>query len=616
VEDSIVIRGAKLHNLKNISLEIPHNKLTVVTGVSGSGKSSLVFDTIYAEGQRRYVESLSAYARQFLERMEKPEVDEIEGLAPPIAIRQKNTSRNPRSTVATSTELYDFLRLLYARVGRTYCPKCGQFVQRDTVDQVAQRVLAEPEGTRWYVLFPVRLPQKSAEMRDRLFDLRQRGFNRLYQDGRTFEFSTPESLLDIDFTRPLHVLVDRIVMSSGLRQRVVDSVEICYREAGEVIFEQAGAEPPRRLVFNEKFACKTCNIEFLTPEPRLFSFNNPFGACPRCQGFGNTLDYDFNLIIPDPTLSLDEGAIDAFVLIAEDYLENGTVYYYRPDFNPMEGFDLSAELEHIINTNLLGENQALLARVQNPLNMEMEVLNPEPQRDPGNMLTFFLPYAVTFLFYIVILSSASLMLSSITSEKQNRVIEILMTSITPMQMLTGKIIALGLAGLFQTIVWTTAGLLLLRVSGTTFSLPAEFQLPVSIIFWGAIFFLLGYAVYASLMAGAGALVPNLRESSQVTTILVIPMVIPLMMINPLIQQPNGTIAVVLSLFPLTAPVSMMTRLAGTQVPIWQILLSILLLAITAALVIRAVSGMFRAQNLLSGQPFRMNVFFKALLGRL
>lgn len=314
--------------------------------------------------------------------------------------------------------------------------------------------------------------------------------------------------------------------------------------------------------------------------------------------------------------ALDEGAIDAFVLIAEDYLENGTVYYYRPDFNPMEGFDLSAELEHIINTNLLGENQALLARVQNPLNMEMEVLNPEPQRDPGNMLTFFLPYAVTFLFYIVILSSASLMLSSITSEKQNRVIEILMTSITPMQMLTGKIIALGLAGLFQTIVWTTAGLLLLRVSGTTFSLPAEFQLPVSIIFWGAIFFLLGYAVYASLMAGAGALGPNLRESSQVTTILVIPMVIPLMMINPLIQQPNGTIAVVLSLFPLTAPVSMMTRLAGTQVPIWQILLSILLLAITAALVIRAVSGMFRAQNLLSGQPFRMNVFFKALLGRL
>jgi excinuclease ABC subunit A len=310
VEESIVIRGARLHNLKNISLEIPHNKLTVVTGVSGSGKSSLVFDTIYAEGQRRYVESLSAYARQFLERMEKPEVDEIEGLAPPIAIRQKNTTRNPRSTVATSTELYDFLRLLWARVGRTYCPNCGQFVQRDTVDQVAQRVLEEPEGGRWYVLFPIRFPEKSAELRDRLFDLRQRGFNRLFQDGRTFEFSSPESLLDIDFKRPLYALVDRIVMGPGLHQRVVDSVEICYREAGEVVFEQAGAEPPRRLQFSEKFSCKTCGIEFLTPEPRMFSFNNPFGACPRCQGFGNTIDYDLNLLIPDSGLSLDEGGVE------------------------------------------------------------------------------------------------------------------------------------------------------------------------------------------------------------------------------------------------------------------------------------------------------------------
>jgi excinuclease ABC subunit A len=311
VEESIVIRGARLHNLKNISLEIPHNKLTVVTGVSGSGKSSLVFDTIYAEGQRRYVESLSAYARQFLERMEKPEVDEIEGIAPPIAIRQKNTTRNPRSTVATSTELYDFLRLLYARVGRTHCPNCGQFVRRDTVDQVAQRMLEEPHGSRWYVLFPLRFPEgKPAELRDRLFDLRQRGFNRLYQDGRTFEFSTPESLLDIDFARPLYALVDRIVMAGDLHQRVVDSLEICYREAGEAIFEQANAEPPRRLQFSEKFSCKACGIEFLTPEPRLFSFNSPFGACPRCQGFGNTIDYDFNLLIPDPTLSLDEGAVE------------------------------------------------------------------------------------------------------------------------------------------------------------------------------------------------------------------------------------------------------------------------------------------------------------------
>ena len=311
VEDSIVIRGARLHNLKNISLEIPHNKLTVVTGVSGSGKSSLVFDTIYAEGQRRYVESLSAYARQFLERMEKPEVDEIEGIAPPIAIRQKNTTRNPRSTVATSTELYDFLRLLWARVGRTYCPSCGKRVERDTVDQVAARMLAEAAGSRWQILFPVKFGAGQAgELRDRLFDLRGRGFNRLFQNGRMFEFSSPESLLEIDFAQPLFVLVDRIVMGPELHQRLVDSVEICYREAGEVIFEAAAKEAQRVLRFSERFSCKTCNTEFLEPEPRLFSFNSPFGACPRCQGFGNTIDYDPELIVPDKTLTLDEGAVD------------------------------------------------------------------------------------------------------------------------------------------------------------------------------------------------------------------------------------------------------------------------------------------------------------------
>ncbi len=308
VEDSIVIRGARIHNLKNVSLALPHNKLTVVTGVSGSGKSSLVFDTIYAEGQRRYVESLSAYARQFLERMEKPEVDEIEGIAPPVAIRQKNTTRNPRSTVATATELYDYLRLLYARAGRTFCPKCGSRVERDTVDLVAGRVLAEPAGSRWQVLFPVRLGAGPAKLTERLSELRQKGFNRLFQSGRMFEFSSPESLLDVDFKRPLFVLVDRLVIGPGLHQRVVDSIEICYREAGEVIFEHAG-EPLRTLRFSERFACKTCNLEFLTPEPRLFSFNNPYGACPRCQGFGNTIDYDLGLVIPDPTLSLDQGAI-------------------------------------------------------------------------------------------------------------------------------------------------------------------------------------------------------------------------------------------------------------------------------------------------------------------
>ncbi|HSR06080.1 MAG TPA: hypothetical protein VLM42_02925, partial [Bryobacteraceae bacterium] len=257
MNDFISIRGARVHNLKNVSLDIPHDQLTVMTGVSGSGKSSLAFDTIYAEGQRRYVESLSAYARQFLERMEKPDVDEIEGIAPPVAIRQKNTTRNPRSTVATSTELYDFLRLLWARAGRTYCPIDGVLVERDSVDHVAAKMLAQPESSRWYALFLIPAETNTELLRDRLFDLRKKGFTRLFQGGRVFEFSTPESLLDVDFSQPVHALVDRLAISPGVRQRLVDTVEICYREAGEVIFLKAG-EPGEveSLRFNEKFQCK------------------------------------------------------------------------------------------------------------------------------------------------------------------------------------------------------------------------------------------------------------------------------------------------------------------------------------------------------------------------
>jgi excinuclease ABC subunit A len=320
-----------------VSLEIPHNQLTVVTGVSGSGKSSLVFDTIYAEGQRRYVESLSAYARQFLERMEKPDVDEILGIAPPIAIRQKNTTRNPRSTVATATELHDFLRLLFARAGRSYCPNCGDRVQRDTVDHVAAELLKQPAGSRWYVLFPVVASSGSAQdaaapamknarpgsaasvvrgtgvtpdsLRDRLFELRRNGFNRLFQNGEVYEFSTPESLIDVDFTKPVFVLVDRLAIAPDLHQRIVDAVEIAFRESGEVIFQQPTFEA-ETLRFSEKFACKRCGIELVIPEPGLFSFNSPTGACPRCQGFGNTIDYDMDLVVPDKSLSIAEGAVD------------------------------------------------------------------------------------------------------------------------------------------------------------------------------------------------------------------------------------------------------------------------------------------------------------------
>jgi excinuclease ABC subunit A len=336
--DSIVVRGARVHNLKNIDFEIEHNTLTVVTGVSGSGKSSLAFDTIYAEGQRRYVESLSAYARQFLERIEKPDVDVIDGIAPAVAIKQKNSTRNPRSTVATATEIFDYLRLLFARVGRTYCLLCGQEVKKDTVDEVVERLLALGEGTRLNVFFPIqthvpaveekglkkfRAKKKSGEsnlpsdaIKARLFDLRKRGFNRLFQNGQVFEFSTPESLLDVNFSKPVFGLVDRLVVSADQRSRIVDAVEIGYREAGEVIFEIAprngdgDRETPQRLRFSQRFECKNDGSRYEEPEPRLFSFNNPYGACPRCQGFGNTIDFDLDLVIPDKGKTLNEGVIE------------------------------------------------------------------------------------------------------------------------------------------------------------------------------------------------------------------------------------------------------------------------------------------------------------------
>ncbi|WP_158750285.1 excinuclease ABC subunit UvrA [Acidobacterium sp. S8] len=339
--DQIIIRGARVHNLKNIDCNIPHGKLTVVSGVSGSGKSSLAFDTIYAEGQRRYVESLSAYARQFLERIEKPDVDLIDGLAPAIAIKQKNSTRNPRSTVATATEIYDYMRLLYARCGVVHCIVCNGIVRRDTVDEIAAGVLALGEGTRLHALFPVvkqqeqpvspepekpvkrgRKPtiKKTQEspltdaLRERLTDLRKRGFNRLYQNGNIYEFSTPESLLEIDFTLPVFVLVDRIVVSADNRARIVDAAEIGYRESGEILYEIVPRDSEtierERLRFSAAFECKNCHRIYRDPEPRLFSFNNPFGACPRCQGFGNTIDFDLDLIIPDKSKTLDDGAID------------------------------------------------------------------------------------------------------------------------------------------------------------------------------------------------------------------------------------------------------------------------------------------------------------------
>ena len=376
--DAIVVRGARTHNLKNIDVEIPHNALTVVTGVSGSGKSSLAFDTIYAEGQRRYVESLSAYARQFLERIEKPDADSIDGIAPAVAIKQKNTTRNPRSTVATATEIFDYLRLLFARVGRTYCANCGREVKKDTVDEVADAILGLEAGRRLQVVFPLQREAAAAEkkseeaggnrkrkksplkpktglngaplltdaLKTRLFDLRKAGFNRLFQNGQVFEFSTPESLLDINFAEPVYVLVDRLVASPDGRTRVVDAVETAYRESGEVIFEvapqtsdesgQAESDKnagPTLLRFAQRFECKNCNLRYEEPEPRLFSFNNPYGACPRCQGFGNTIDFDLDLVIPDRLKTLAEGAIEPW-----------TKPKYRPLFTDLKRFAKQAEI--------------------------------------------------------------------------------------------------------------------------------------------------------------------------------------------------------------------------------------------------------------------------------
>jgi excinuclease ABC subunit A len=361
ITESIVVRGARVHNLKNIDFEVPHNTLTVVTGVSGSGKSSLAFDTIYAEGQRRYVESLSAYARQFLERIEKPDVDSIDGIAPAVAIRQKNTTRNPRSTVATATEIYDYLRLLFARIGRTYCVNCGREVKKDTVDEIADAVLALDPETRVQIVFPLQpavatlreaekkaaRPRKSSkktsvpdsgltdQLKARLFDLRKAGFNRLYQAGQVFEFSTPESLLDIRFDQPVFMLVDRLTVSAESRTRIVDAVETAYRESGEVIFDlpSHNNQPARVLRFAERFECKNCNLRYEEPEPRLFSFNNPYGACPRCQGFGNTIDFDLERVIPDPMKSLGEGAIDPW-----------NKPKYRPVFTDMKRFAKQADI--------------------------------------------------------------------------------------------------------------------------------------------------------------------------------------------------------------------------------------------------------------------------------
>jgi excinuclease ABC subunit A len=349
----LVIRGARTHNLKNIDLTLPVGKLVIVTGVSGSGKSSLAFDTIYAEGQRRYVESLSAYARQFLERMEKPDVDRIDGIAPAIAIRQKNTVRNPRSTVGTTTEIHDYMRLLFARVGRTYCRQCGREVVRETAEVVAKQLSSLPDGTRLLIGFDLQLVDvadtSSTEVVDEVAEqpeaaedgssgsngsrgskgsigshgssvaaissaidtLKRKGFQRLLVDNKAVSFD------DIDVSRLtdtqlLQVVVDRVQTGGDdVRQRLTDSIETSYLEGGGSAWALEPTDgAPRVHLFSERFDCRTCGITYEDPQPRLFSFNNPFGACPTCHGFGNIIELDIDLVVPDPSKSIQDGAIE------------------------------------------------------------------------------------------------------------------------------------------------------------------------------------------------------------------------------------------------------------------------------------------------------------------
>jgi len=331
----LVVRGARTHNLKNVDVTLPSGKLIIITGVSGSGKSSLAFDTIYAEGQRRYVESLSAYARQFLERMEKPDVDRIEGICPAIAIRQKNSVRNPRSTVGTTTEIHDYMRLLFARVGHTFCGRCGQEVVRETAEIVAARLGSLPSGTRLLIGFEIPVVAMAATSRasdqetadeldpddidaaakvtldpiaETLQTLRRRGYGRLLVDGKAVAFEEVD-LSSLKAQTHLNVVVDRLRIEGDLRTRLTDSIETSYREGGGAGFA-IDADAGERIDFSERFECRSCGIAYETPQPRLFSFNNPFGACPTCHGFGNVIELDMELVVPDPSRSIAQGAIE------------------------------------------------------------------------------------------------------------------------------------------------------------------------------------------------------------------------------------------------------------------------------------------------------------------
>ncbi|MCK4550950.1 MAG: excinuclease ABC subunit UvrA, partial [Candidatus Aenigmarchaeota archaeon] len=304
VQENITIKGAREHNLKNISVAIPRNKLTVITGLSGSGKSTLAFDTLYAEGQRRYVESLSAYARQFLGLMNKPDVDTIDGLSPAISIEQKTTSKNPRSTVGTITEINDYLRLLFARIGRPHCPECGDEIRAQGTDEMVSKVMRLPEGTKIQILSPV-IRKKKGTYEHLLNQFAKKGYTKVRIDGK-IQGTDEEIELDKQIRHNIEIIVDRLTIKPESKSRIADSIETALKESkGLVLIEYNGEE----MILSKNFACPKCDINLIEFTPRMFSFNSPFGACPDCQGLGIKMDFDPNLVIPNKKLSISGGAI-------------------------------------------------------------------------------------------------------------------------------------------------------------------------------------------------------------------------------------------------------------------------------------------------------------------
>ena len=359
-QDKIIVRGARQHNLKNITVEIPRDKMVVITGLSGSGKSSLAFDTIYAEGQRRYVESLSSYARQFLGQMDKPDVDDITGLSPAVSIDQKSATRNPRSTVGTVTEVYDYLRLLFARIGHPHCPQCGREIAQQTVEQMVDTIMGLPEGSKIQVLAPL-VRGKKGQYTKLIEDTRKEGFVRIRVDGEIYEVGE-EIELDRYKQHTIEIVVDRLIMKPGIEKRLAESVETALKKAsGTLAVDISGEE---ELVFSENFACSECGISLEEIAPRSFSFNSPYGACPECHGLGSHKRLNPDLIIPDKEKSIDGGAIAPLATGAKRFAPMDYAHALLEGLGQEYGFKTSTPIKQLtekqLNAVLYGADEQVL----------------------------------------------------------------------------------------------------------------------------------------------------------------------------------------------------------------------------------------------------------------